>query len=535
MVSHSFRCDRNRLRLLLDDRVPEDRLADLARHVETCADCRRKLESLAAEAPWWSDVRQFLRPETSEESPTGEVGAGEPGFGGAAADAGGPPSRTPPLPFLATSDDPTQLGRLGPYEIVELIGSGGMGVVLKGFDRALNRCVAVKVLAPQLASSAAARRRFQREARAAAAIVHEHVVPIHAVDSSEGLPFLVMPFVRGKSLQERIDHTGPLELEEILRIGMQAASGLAAAHAQGLVHRDVKPANILLDNGVERVMITDFGLARAADDASLTQSGVVAGTPQYMAPEQAKGEPVDHRADLFSLGSVMYAMCTGHSPFRAETTMGVLRRICEDAPRPVPDVNPLVPAWLAEIIEKLLEKDPGKRFQSAAELADLLGRHLAHLQHPSAVPMPDRLRGRWRWSKCIRPARSKAAIAALGVVLVCGFAAAEILGFTRVAGFLADFGRRSPPGQAAESSTPADAQDMQTQSKAPEPTKIVVPSHLLPWDVGLQEQINDIRQEVDELEASHSRRSYPEQSPDPASDVDLQLLRLEQELDGTWP
>src|SRR5262249_42840754 len=116
---------------------------------------------------------------------------------------------------------------------------------------------------------------------------------------------------------ERIDRSGTLELKEVLRIGMQTAVGLAAAHSQGLIHRDIKPANILLENGVERVKITDFGLARAADDTSLSQSGVVAGTPQYMAPEQASGEAVDHRADLFSLGSVLYAMCTGQPPFRA--------------------------------------------------------------------------------------------------------------------------------------------------------------------------------------------------------------------------
>src|SRR5262249_52001675 len=148
------------------------------------------------------------------------------------------------------------------------------------------------------------------------------------------------------SLQERIDREGPLELAEILRIGMQVASGLAAAHAQGVIHRDVKPANILLENGVERVKLTDFGLARALDAASMTQSGVVTGTPQYMAPEQARGEPVDHRADLFSLGSVLYAMCTGRSPFRAETTMAVLRRVAEDQPRSIREVNPAVPDWL---------------------------------------------------------------------------------------------------------------------------------------------------------------------------------------------
>ena len=151
------------------------------------------------------------------------------------------------------------------------------------------------------------------------------MVPIHSIDTWKGLPYLVMSFVAGRSLQERIDSEGPLPVEAILRIGMQAASGLAAAHAQRLVHRDVKPANILLENGVERVSLTDFGLARAVDDASLTQSGVVAGTPQYMAPEQARGELIDLRADLFSLGSTLYAMAAGHAPFRAESALAVLR------------------------------------------------------------------------------------------------------------------------------------------------------------------------------------------------------------------
>jgi serine/threonine-protein kinase len=134
-----------------------------------------------------------------------------------------------------------------------------------------------------------------------------------------------MQLVAGQSLQQELDRTGPLGLEATLRIGMQVATGLAAAHAQGLVHRDIKPSNILLENGIERVKVTDFGLARAVDDAGITQSGVIAGTPSYMAPEQARGEAVDHRADLFSLGSVLYAMCTGQPPFRAQSTVGVLR------------------------------------------------------------------------------------------------------------------------------------------------------------------------------------------------------------------
>jgi serine/threonine-protein kinase len=263
-----------------------------------------------------------------------------------------------------------------------------MGVVLKAHDVALNRNVAIKVLLAPLAASGAARRRFLREARAAAAVVHEHVVAVHAVDEARGLPYLVMEYVPGRSLQERIDRDGPLSLTEVLRIGMQTAAGLAAAHAQGLVHRDVKPANILLENGVERVRLTDFGLARAVADAALTQSGVVAGTPQYMAPEQARAEAVDHRADLFSLGSTLYAMCTGHPPFRAESAVAVLRRVSDDTPRPVRELNPDVPEWLAAVIARLHAKDPVRRYQSAAEVADLLGRCLAHVQQPLALPLP---------------------------------------------------------------------------------------------------------------------------------------------------
>src|SRR5205814_432325 len=161
-----------------------------------------------------------------------------------------------------------------------------------------------------------------------------------------------------ESLQDRLDRTGPLELTEILRIGTQTAAGLAAAHAQGLIHRDIKPANVLLENGIARVKITDFGLARTVDDASVTQSGVIAGTPMFMAPEQAAGESVDHRADLFSLGSVLYALCTGHPPFRASGTMGVLKRVMHDTPRPIREINPDIPDWLEAIVAKLHAKDP---------------------------------------------------------------------------------------------------------------------------------------------------------------------------------
>src|SRR5256884_2271770 len=178
-----------------------------------------------------------------------------------------------------------------------------------------------------------------------------------------------MEFIDGTNLEALLRRRGPLGVKEILRIGIQVASGLAAAHAQGLIHRDVKPANILLENGVERVKLTDFGLARAADDAGVTHHGVIVGTPLYMAPEQARAEALDHRADLFSLGSVLYALCTGRPPFRGDT-LAVLYSVCQEDPRPIQESNPAIPAWLVAIIDKLHAKKPEQRFQSAAEVAD---------------------------------------------------------------------------------------------------------------------------------------------------------------------
>ena len=172
----------------------------------------------------------------------------------------------------------------------------------------------------------------------------------------------------------------------MVRIGRQIAEGLAAAHATGLIHRDIKPANILIEAGPhQRVKITDFGLARAADDASLTQSGIVAGTPMFMAPEQARGETLDHRADLFSLGSVLYTMCSGRPPFRAKSTLAVLKRVAEDTPRPIPEIIPEVPQWLCGIIARLHAKKPENRFATAQEVADLLRRCLAEMQLPANV------------------------------------------------------------------------------------------------------------------------------------------------------
>ncbi len=289
------------------------------------------------------------------------------------------------LEFLTPSADPNLLGTLGEYQIYNIIGQGGMGIVFRALDPKLNRIVAIKVMSPLLAVNPNAKKRFIREAQAAAAVSHPHIVTIHAVDEDK-LPYLVMEYVVGQSLQEKLDKVGSLKVTEILRIGSQIAEGLAAAHKQGLIHRDIKPANILLENGVERVKITDFGLARAVDDVTITRTGEVSGTPQYMSPEQATGDRIDQRSDLFSLGAVLYAMCTGRSPFRASNLAAVVRRVCDDTPRPIADVNEDIPPWLSEIINCLLEKRPEDRLQTASEVAELLGAHLALVQQPGAVP-----------------------------------------------------------------------------------------------------------------------------------------------------
>ena len=261
-------------------------------------------------------------------------------------------------------------GFLAHYRLIRLLGRGNMGIVFLAHDLTLNRAVALKVLTPERAGDANARLRFVREARAAAAIHHENVVPVYAVSQVGGLPFLVMKYVEGRSLEDKLRKEGPLAPGDVVRIGIQIASGLAAAHARGLVHRDVKPSNLLLDGPAEDVRISDFGLARAVDDPSLTLTGAVAGTPLYMAPEQARGDAVDHRADLYSLGSVLYALCVGRAPFQGASTGAVLRRVVDEPPPAVHDVRPSIPAELSGLIAKLHAIDPADRFQTAAEVAD---------------------------------------------------------------------------------------------------------------------------------------------------------------------
>src|SRR4029077_2339394 len=245
---------------------------------------------------------------------------------------------------------------------------------------------------------------FVREAQSSAKIRHENVVQVHEV-GEQPLPYLVMEFIPGETLQQKLDRCGPLEVLEVLRIGRQIAEGLAAAHACDLIHRDIKPGNILLEGGSHKVRITYFGLARAADDASISQSGIIAGTPMFMAPEQALGHEIDQRADLFSLGSVLYQMVSGRPPVRAPSALAVLKRVAEEPPRPIPEIIPETPDWICGIITKLHAKNPDDRYQSAREIADVLAdceaqlKANAKLKDYSRIPRSKpRRSGRWKWA-----------------------------------------------------------------------------------------------------------------------------------------
>ncbi len=258
---------------------------------------------------------------------------------------------------------------------------------------------------------------------------HENVVQVYEV-GEQPLPYLVMEFIPGETLQQRLDRTGPLDVAEVVRIGRQIAEGLAAAHANDLIHRDIKPAqHPARGRGRSRVKITDFGLARAADDASISQSGVIAGTPMYMAPEQALGDKLDQRADLFSLGSVLYQMAAGRPPFRANSTLAVLKRVAEDTPRPIREIIPETPQWLCDIIAKLHAKNPDDRFQSAREVADVLADCEAQLKaNPKLKDFSRIPRG-----KVLRTGR-RIWVAAAAVVLlpVLALAASEFAGVTNL-------------------------------------------------------------------------------------------------------
>lgn len=283
-----------------------------------------------------------------------------------------------PSPSLPTLDPPRtadEIGRLAHYRVLKVLGEGGMGVVFLAEDTRLGRTVALKTMKPEIAADPRHRQRFLREARAAAKVEHDHIVPIYGVGEDNGVAWLAMPFLKGQSLGELLKRWKVLEPAHATRLSIQVAKGLEAAHAAGLIHRDVKPANIWVgpeDGG--RVKLLDFGLAR--DDRErgdqLTRTGAVLGTPAFMSPEQANGEALDARADLFSLGCVLYCMVTGRLPFHGHGMMDMLRALVIETPPHPHEVNPDVPGPLSALIMSLLAKDRSARPPSAAAVVKAL-------------------------------------------------------------------------------------------------------------------------------------------------------------------
>jgi serine/threonine protein kinase len=279
--------------------------------------------------------------------------------------------------FLTPPQRPDEIGRLGPYRVLGELGSGGMGVVFRAEDPMLRRPVALKVLLPPYAADPVAKARFAREARAQAAVEHDRVVPIFLVGEVGGVPFIKMPLLRGESLEASLRRDPRPPSAEVARVGRQVAEGLAAAHEAGLIHRDVKPGNVWLAGARRRVKILDFGLARAVEGPAaagepVTLKGAVVGTPYYMSPEQARGAAVDHRADLFGLGVVLYQMATGRLPFRGPSPVAVMAALTAARPTPPAELAPGLPPALGALILRLLAKDPADRPPTAQAVADAL-------------------------------------------------------------------------------------------------------------------------------------------------------------------
>jgi len=306
-------------------------------------------------------------------------------------------------PFLSPPLEPDEIGRVGSYRVLHLLGEGGMGMVFAAEDIALRRHVAIKVMHPELASdSNGGWQRFLREARALGSVKHQNLVTVYQAFQDQGSVFLVMELLQGESLDTRIRRTPTPELKEILQISLEIAAGLAALHEHGLIHRDIKPANIWLERkkGVHKlesgsttqVKILDLGLVRSVEETdALTASGMVMGTPAYMSLEQVRGLPLDHRTDLFSLGCVMYALCTGRAPFHAENPVAQAAALIKGKYRAVSEVNPSIPKPLSDLIARLLAKEPVDRPATAEEVIEKLTeiRPLTARETERIVSMPE--------------------------------------------------------------------------------------------------------------------------------------------------
>jgi serine/threonine protein kinase len=278
-------------------------------------------------------------------------------------------------PFLLPTDRPGAIGRLGNYRVLRLLGKGGMGFVFLAEDVDLCRPVALKVMKPELDRDDNGSERFLREARAMASIKHESLVTVFQVGREQGVVYLAMELLEGSTLEDWLAQSGVPDVPAILHVGKGIAGALAAIHRRGLIHRDLKPANLWMEEPSGRVKILDFGLARFIhDDASLTQSGMILGTPSFMSPEQARGETLDARSDLFSFGCVLYTLCTGSIPFQGSNTTAVLTALALHDPSPVRDINQDIPPALSDLVAQMLAKEAADRPRSADEVLERLKR-----------------------------------------------------------------------------------------------------------------------------------------------------------------
>jgi TolB-like protein/tetratricopeptide (TPR) repeat protein/predicted Ser/Thr protein kinase len=317
---------------------------------------------------------------------------------------------------FVTPSETLQKGTIlsGRYTIIEELGRGGMGVVYKAEDTKLKRTVALKFLPSDLIHIPEVKTRFMREAQAAAALDHPNICTVHEFDEADAKPFFSMAYIQGQSLKKMIE-SGPLDLEEALKISMQVAEGLQQAHKKGIVHRDIKSGNIMVtDRGQAKIM--DFGLARKTEGTLLTKEGSTMGTVAYMSPEQAQGEKVDHRTDIWSFGVVLYEMLTGQLPFKGEHEQAVVYSILKEKPKPITDIKSDIPPSIEQVVNKALEKDPNKRYQQIDELID-------DLKSISAGIVPEEIRARIKKEKLRKRKRAflyggAAALVTAAVVMV---------------------------------------------------------------------------------------------------------------------
>lgn len=340
----------------------------------------------------------------------------------------------PFLQCLESSSNDNGLGRLGNYEIESVIGQGGMGVVFKAHDTKLNRRVAIKMLPLSLSGNSKMRRRFLREAESAAQISHPNIVTVHSIEDS-AKPYIVMELVPGESLYDRLQRVSRLPVKEILSFSKQIASALCAAHDRNIIHRDIKPANVLIDPE-GNVKVADFGLARSLVDTEISNNGDISGTPQFMSPEQTLGEQVDHRTDLFSLGAVMYAMCTGRSPFCGDDMLQVFRQVQTAEPASIQQLRSDVSPELEDVIRRLLSKSPKQRFQSAQEAVKALEAMGDNVGVKSAPGKP-------RAKTSTRSLTKPILVAAAMIVVLFGIS--EVSGLTHVSNMLMDVVRVKTP------------------------------------------------------------------------------------------